>query len=115
MYQYLANSTGTINGDNCWFSPASFSNTRLTTANSNRTRLTAYPYGKFLRNALRGPGQTNLDLTISKHFFITERLNVELRGDAFNMLNHTEFQNPDNTITSGVFGQISTTYDPLIL
>jgi len=115
VYQYLANSAGTVNGGNYWFNPASFSNTRLTTANSNRTPLTAYPYGTFPRNALRGPGQTNLDLTISKHFFITEKLNVELRGDAFNVLNHAEFQNPDTTVSSGVFGQISTTYDPRIL
>jgi hypothetical protein len=44
-------------------------------------------------------------------------MDLELRGDAFNVFNHTEFQNPDTTytITSDTFGQISTTYDPRIL
>jgi hypothetical protein len=64
---------------------------------------------------LRGPGQTNLDLSIVKHFKIREGMNVELRGDAFNVLNHTEFQNPNVSPTSASFGQISTTYDPRVL
>ena len=83
-----------------------------------RVKLQAFtPTEHFPRNGLRGPGQTNLDLSISKHFLIRERYDLELRGDAFNVLNHTEFQNPDTTytITSSTFGQISTTYDPRIL
>jgi hypothetical protein len=77
----------------------------------------SYPYGTFPRNGFRGPGQTNLDFSISKHFRIREGMDLELRGDAFNVFNHTEFQNPDSTytITSDTFGQISTTYDPRIL
>jgi len=54
-------------------------------------------------------------LSISKHFLITERMDLELRGDAFNVLNHTEFQSPDLIPTDANFGQISTTYDPRIL
>jgi hypothetical protein len=40
---------------------------------------------------------------------------LELKGDAFNLFNHAEFQNPDTTITDSSFGQISNTYDPRIL
>ncbi len=108
------NSSSTSSG-NYYFDPNNFSISRLTAANSAKVGLTSYPYGTFPRNGLRGPGQTNLDLTISKHFYITERLNIELRGDAFNVFNHTEFSNPDTTPGSQTFGQVSNTYDPRIL
>jgi outer membrane receptor protein involved in Fe transport len=114
------NSNSTSYG-NYWFNPASLSNARLTaldnlTSAGDTSGITNfYPYGTFPRNGLRGPGQTNLDLSISKHFLIREGIDLELRGDAFNILNHTEFQNPDTIITDSTFGQISTTYGPRIL
>ncbi len=40
---------------------------------------------------------------------------MELRGDAFNLFNHAQFGNPDTTLTSGTFGQISSTADPRIM
>jgi hypothetical protein len=40
---------------------------------------------------------------------INERVGAELRAEAFNVLNHTEFANPDTTLTSGTFGQITST------
>jgi hypothetical protein len=61
------------------------------------------------RNFFRGPGRTNLDLALAKTTAITERLNVEFRVEAFNVFNHTEFANPDTNISSGTFGQITTT------
>ena len=39
----------------------------------------------------------------------------ELRADFFNVLNHTQFDNPNLTITSPLFGQISSTGDPRII
>lgn len=74
-----------------------------------------YTYGTFPRNGLRGPTRTNLDLTVSKHFIFREGMEVELRGDAFNIVNHTEFKSPDLTLTDPTFGVVSTTYDPRIL
>jgi outer membrane receptor protein involved in Fe transport len=108
------NSNSTSYG-NYWFNPASLSNARLTDLDNAGGTTSFYPYGTFPRNGLRGPGQTNFDLSISKHFIIREGMDLELRGDAFNVLNHTEFRNPDTTITDSTFGQISTTYDPRIL
>lgn len=110
-----AGSGGTLSTGNYYFNPANFDVTRLTALNHARQSTTFYPYGTFPRNGLRGPGQTNLDLSVSKHFLITERMDLELRGDAFNVFNHTEFQSPDLTPTDATFGQISTTYDPRIL
>jgi hypothetical protein len=74
-------------------------------------------YGSLGRNAFRGPDRTNLDVSISKKTNISRegRVALEIIGNAFNVLNHTEFANPTTSITSSTFGQISTTADPRIL
>jgi hypothetical protein len=69
-------------------------------------------YGTFSRNALRGPGIVNVDLTLSKTTAITERVKLEIRGEFFNIFNHAEFANPDTNITSPTFGQILNTGVP---
>ncbi len=75
-----------------------------------------YTYGNLGRNSFRGPNRTNLDLAVSKKIPIfRERIAAELRGEAFNVLNHTNFSDPQLNMQSGVFGQISTTGDPRIL
>ncbi len=61
------------------------------------------------RDFFRGPGRVNLDLALAKTTAITERVAAEFRVEAFNVLNHTEFANPDTTLTSGTFGQITST------
>jgi hypothetical protein len=115
-YQTLTNpNSSSATSGNYWFNPASFSNARAVALDNSGQIAASYPYGTLPRNSLRGPGQTNLDLSISKHFIIREGTDLELRGDAFNVLNHTEFLNPNTTIGSSNFGQISTTYDPRIL
>lgn len=113
--QFTNPNAGTSASGNYYFNPANFDITRVTALDTAGQSTTFYPYGTFPRNGMRGPGFTNLDLSISKHFAITERMNLELRGDAFNVLNHTEFQSPDVIPTDATFGQISTTYDPRIL
>jgi hypothetical protein len=66
------------------------------------------PYG-LPRNFFRGPGRANLDLALAKTTAITERFNTEFRVEAFNLLNHAEFANPDTNVFSGTFGQVTTT------
>lgn len=120
-FQTLTNpNSGTTAGGNYYFNPAIFSNSNLIAldaiASSDAAALPYFTYGSFPRNALRGPGFTNLDMTISKHFRFREgKEDMELRMDAFNVFNHTEFENPDTTITDSTFGQISTTYPGRIL
>jgi hypothetical protein len=74
-------------------------------------------YGSFRRNSIAGPGLINFDMSISKTTAITERLKLEIRGDFFNILNHTEFNNPDtNILDQGFgFGQILNSQDPRII
>jgi hypothetical protein len=75
-------------------------------------------YGTAPRNVLRGPGRTNLDLSLAKVTpLYRERITLELRVDAFNLFNHTEFQNLDNSAQDigSTFGQVTSAYDPRIL
>jgi hypothetical protein len=68
-------------------------------------------YGTLGRNAFRGPGRANFDLALAKTTNIVgERMKAEFRAEFFNLLNHTEFDNPNvNNLGSSTFGQITTT------
>ncbi|MDP9050781.1 MAG: TonB-dependent receptor [Acidobacteriota bacterium] len=61
------------------------------------------------RNTLRGPSQFYFDLGLSKTFRIIpeDRLNLRFRADAFNVLNHPTFANPNTSFTSSNFGIIA--------
>ena len=115
--------SGTAQSGNYYFNPAIFSNTNLIAldnlSSTDASKLPYFTYGSFPRNGYRGPGFTNLDIAISKHFrFGEEKYDVELRMDAFNVFNHTQFQDPDQSvkaITTPTFGQITTTYPARIL
>ncbi len=75
-------------------------------------------YGTAPRNVLRGPGRTNLDLSLAKTTpLYRERITLELRVDAFNVLNHAEFNNLDNNAQDigSTFGQVTGACDPRIL
>jgi carboxypeptidase family protein/TonB-dependent receptor-like protein len=50
--------------------------------------------GDFPRNAVRGLGAAQIDLSIQRSFALTERLRLSFRTDAFNVLNHPNFANP---------------------
>ena len=67
--------------------------------------------GNTRRNSLIGPGLAQWDLTLMKSTKITERLNVELRWEVYNVLNHGNFYYfPNNTLSScsGVTGNVCT-------
>jgi Carboxypeptidase regulatory-like domain/TonB-dependent Receptor Plug Domain len=51
-------------------------------------------YGSMGRNSLRGPDYRQWDLAIYKTTAITERINLQLRADLFNVVNHPNFANP---------------------
>jgi hypothetical protein len=48
------------------------------------------------RNLAQGPGFWNLDAGLSKNFKLTERFNLQMRAEFFNVLNHANFENPRN-------------------
>ena len=54
-------------------------------------------FGDAARNVLRNPSRMNFDVALLKHFKLSEFGTLELRGEAFNVFNHTQFRiyNPD--------------------
>ncbi len=61
------------------------------------------------RNVFTGPAFFNIDFGLQKNILVTEHDYFEFRAEFFNILNHTNFSNPTNTLTSPVFGQILST------
>jgi len=47
--------------------------------------------GNLGRNTFVGPGQWYADMTLSKTFKFTERINLKFDANAFNIFNHTNF------------------------
>ncbi|MFN7935580.1 MAG: TonB-dependent receptor [Bryobacteraceae bacterium] len=60
------------------------------------------------RNIFTGPGFFQADFGLHKNFAFTERVRLELRGEAFNVFNNQNFNPPNATSTSASFGVIST-------
>lgn len=56
---------------------------------------------------LRGPNRWNFDSTVSKNFQLTERLKLEFRMEAYNLTNSIMWGNPSTSVTSSLFGRIT--------
>jgi hypothetical protein len=131
---YNARNQQNINGNtgNYFFNPNAFSADRLVTldgiAQTNAAALVGqFTEGTLGRNAFRGPGDINMDLALAKHFkFFEDKLDAELRLDAFNVFNHANWGNPTGTcsastcspitnIESPEFGQVTTTLGPRVV
>ncbi len=63
-------------------------------------------FGNEGRNAVRGPGIEDVDLSLFKYFIIDETRRVQFRAECFNLLNHPNFGLPENDLQSPAFGQI---------
>ena len=70
---------------------------------------TSYTFGNEGRNNLTGPPVKNLDFIAYKDFLFTERIRLQFRSEFFNILNHTLFGLPDNTVTDSSYGVITST------
>jgi hypothetical protein len=82
----------------------------------NTAAFAAVPAGSFrpgnaARGAIKGPGYGRWDLSISKIVRVNEGLNFQLRGELFNMFNHTNPLTVNTTQTSSTFGQVTGTRD----
>jgi hypothetical protein len=89
-----------------WFDPSSFA---------------APPplvFGDSGRNILIGPGTNNWDLALSKAFPLwREGSQFELRFEAYNAFNHTQFSGVNTSFSSGAgeFGTVTSTQSPRVL
>src|SRR5438874_2255849 len=62
--------------------------------------------GNVGRNILRGPSQSNVDLSLGKRFPLAESKLIEFRADFFNVLNHVNRDNPVSDISTPDFGKV---------
>jgi hypothetical protein len=72
-------------------------------------------FGNAGRNTVVGPSSWNLDTGVWRTFPIRERLKLDVRFEAFNVLNHARFNVPVTALNAGNFGQIISARDPRIL
>lgn len=61
--------------------------------------------GNLGRNAISGFGMWQLDAGARRTFRGGERLRIELRADAFNLLNHPSFADPTRYLNNALFGR----------
>ena len=83
-----------------WFDPAAF-----------RTPA-AYTFGNVGRNTVYGPGMQTMDLALVRSFALAERLHMEIRGEAFNALNHSNWDTPNRFVNTPQFGTITEASTP---
>jgi hypothetical protein len=71
------------------------------------------PFGNAARNSVSGPSFWQLDFVASKNFRIPvgPQTNLQIRFEAFNLLNRTNFQAPSGNRSTGAFGTITSTFD----
>jgi hypothetical protein len=81
-----------------WFNPSCFTDDTVPDT-----------YGNAGINPLYADGQQQLDSSLSKTFNVTERINLQLRIDAFNTFNHPNFAAPDSGVDDTTIGQVFST------
>ena len=68
-------------------------------------------FGNIARNYGRGPGVFNIDMSLVKNTRFG-RVNTELRVEAFNVLNHPQFGQPNGQLGNAAFGTITASGNP---
>jgi hypothetical protein len=66
-------------------------------------------YGNAGRNILQGPGLAETDLSLTKKFSLSERLNLQFRSEFFNLFTRTNFNNPNPVVYASATGGPSPT------
>jgi hypothetical protein len=88
---------GKAGDDGTWFDTTAFA------------RPTGVRFGTVGRNTMRGPGVVNADLSLFRTFKVTEKINLQFRGESFNLSNTPHFANPNGNANSSAFGRITAT------
>jgi len=86
-----------LGGPNQYFNPNAFSQPLPGT------------YGNVGRNVLQGPSLVETDLSLTKTFPFSERLNLQFRSEFFNIFNHTNFNVPNPVVFASATGGPSST------
>jgi hypothetical protein len=83
-----------------WFNPAAFA------------APPAFAFGDAGRNSVYGPGMQTMDIALQRAFRLTERLNFQFRGEAFNALNKVNLGTPNRFVNTPQFGTITMAMTP---
>jgi hypothetical protein len=124
VYLHQTIRAGTGQANRGYLNPAAFCATSTTSAPCSAP-VAPGTYGNVSRNSYHGPTFYQFDAQISRVFPIWERLAMTLRLEAFNVLNHPDFNAPSGATTgslaansgssaalsSSTFGQVSSTWN----
>jgi hypothetical protein len=91
--------TGTRN-TNAWFNPAAFATPA------------AYTFGNVGRNTVYGPGMETMDIAMTRSFALVEKVRLDMRAEAFNALNHSNWGTPNRFVNTPQFGSITEATTP---
>lgn len=67
------------------------------------------------RGIVQGPPTKRFDFTMTKNIRFGENTRLQLRAEAFNVFNHTNFRNLGTNVTLGTYGTVTTVRDPRTL
>jgi hypothetical protein len=70
-----------------------------------------YTFGNAPRNAVIGPGLEEFDFSLQKEIRVAETARLQFRAEAYNILNHPNFNIPNGTAFTANFGSISVAQD----
>lgn len=83
-----------------WFNTAAFAQPALGS------------FGNSGRGILRGPIINNVDLGLFKNFVLPGGMALQFRAEAFNVLNHTQWDDVSRNISADNFGVVTSARDP---
>jgi hypothetical protein len=92
-----------------WFNTACFQ------ANPAAGTIVANVPGTAGRGVVLGPPTSRVDFTMTKNIRFSESTRLQLRAEAFNVLNHTNFRTIGTNVTLGTYGTVTAVRDPRTL
>jgi len=121
-----------------WFNVAAGRDNSLTAINADRPNVAGNPkvadpspvqwfnptvfqlapmgtFGNSGRNNIEGPGGFTFDMALMRHVSITENHRLQVRAEAFNVLNHPVYNNPRTSMADTNIGRILTANEPRIM
>jgi hypothetical protein len=75
----------------------------------------SYQPGTSGRNILDGPGMITLNVPLIRRIPLRERVTLQLRCEAFNVLNHPRFNLPNVNVNAPAGGTITAAGDPRLI
>ena len=83
--------------------------------NVNRRAGAGRARGNAGRSIITGNKTVNFDVSLTRRFNITEQQRLEFRAEGFNVLNLMRPGNPNTSLNSALFGQVTAALDPRIM